>query len=613
MFKMVYMHALFMFRLLSVLIVFVFLIFSKNLSTSEEVPIMGQGRFRPLETYAQLWLYGFYHNQEIKKEHLPAIPSKDGNALSVLWHMHFNGHNKWDNAPIFRIHRADLKSALGLDMRSDYFSYNTLKTPLQLTPILNSSEKQEWLSLQDSIKLYLRMDGPVSKMESEYENHLQELRKAHTPPKTIAKTMESLYPFQSRLKEADHLLLLLPGRRKDDAWLSLKTLKLKIYQPETDSLEWAPNFTGYNDDRFNAIRKAYLALEKTIHEERKDLYTSAEALLRKELSLAYASIAGAPTREAFGKILYTPTVGQLRLESIYYKYPWIMLCIALYSIALALFCFGSNSFLMMLPAFLVHTMILLWRSYILQRAPVANIFETALYVPWIGVLLGFALRIKFKSVLPLAAGALGSVALLITIQTTKMNDSFENVQAVLDSQYWLIVHVLMVVGSYGAFLLSGILGHFYLGRRFLSHQETSMDQLTAQLVLQSMYAGVALLIPGTILGGVWAAESWGRFWDWDPKESWAFISSCVYLIVIHAFTFHRIGNVGLALGSIIGLMAITFTWYGVNYILGTGLHSYGFGTGGEAYFYLYLLAETLFLAASAFRIRKHPPLSKLSQ
>jgi ABC-type transport system involved in cytochrome c biogenesis permease subunit len=112
--------------------------------------------------------------------------------------------------------------------------------------------------------------------------------------------------------------------------------------------------------------------------------------------------------------------------------------------------------------------------------------------------------------------------------------------------------------------------------------------------------GIALLIPGTILGGVWAAESWGRFWDWDPKESWAFISSCAYLIIIHSYTFGHIRGFGLAVGSIVGLLFISFTWYGVNYVLGTGLHSYGFGTGGEFWYYGFILAEALFLIWKCF-------------
>lgn len=116
-----------------------------------------------------------------------------------------------------------------------------------------------------------------------------------------------------------------------------------------------------------------------------------------------------------------------------------------------------------------------------------------------------------------------------------------------------------------------------------------------QLILQTMYGGTILLVSGTILGGIWAAESWGRFWDWDPKESWAFISSCFYLIWIHAYRFHRIGSFGLAIGAVSGLLAISFTWYGVNYILGTGLHSYGFGSGGEIFYYSFLGIECLFL------------------
>jgi hypothetical protein len=106
------------------------------------------------------------------------------------------------------------------------------------------------------------------------------------------------------------------------------------------------------------------------------------------------------------------------------------------------------------------------------------------------------------------------------------------------------------------------------------------------------------------LGGVWAAESWGRFWDWDPKESWAFISICLYLIWVHAYRFHRIASFGLAIGAVTGLLAISFTWYGVNYILGTGLHSYGFGSGGELYYYLFVGAESALLIFVAFAQKK---------
>jgi ABC-type transport system involved in cytochrome c biogenesis permease subunit len=198
----------------------------------------------------------------------------------------------------------------------------------------------------------------------------------------------------------------------------------------------------------------------------------------------------------------------------------------------------------------------------------------------------------------MAASALLSVVLLVILKLTHLNSGLENVQAVLDSQFWLIIHVLMVVASYGLFILAGILGHIYLVQSMLKRSESDEMKSLARLILTSVYLGTTLLIPGTILGGVWAAESWGRFWDWDPKESWAFISSSVYLMWIHAHRFHHIGNFGLALGSIVGLLAISFTWYGVNYILGTGLHSYGFGSGGEFYYYFFLIGETIFLGTA---------------
>ena len=251
-------------------------------------------------------------------------------------------------------------------------------------------------------------------------------------------------------------------------------------------------------------------------------------------------------------------------------------------------------------AFLCHTIILALRGYILQRPPVSNMFETMIYVPWIAVFFSLCLWFWKKSRFTLIAASLSALILLVLMKLTTVNSNLENVQAVLDSQYWLTIHVLMIVASYGAFILAGLMGHFYLFLVLRDGNEGSSLKLCAFTLLQSLYIGVALLIPGTLLGGVWAAESWGRFWDWDPKESWAFISSCIYLVAIHAYRYRFIGNFGLALCSIAGLISVSFTWYGVNYILGTGLHSYGFGSGGEIYYYLYLVSEFTVIGLAIF-------------
>jgi ABC-type transport system involved in cytochrome c biogenesis permease subunit len=356
-------------------------------------------------------------------------------------------------------------------------------------------------------------------------------------------------------------LLVLPGRYTAGEWLPL------------GGLARAENTTLYSDATFRELQRLYM--EATQNPSKKELLFQG------------------PYREGATSSLTYPTKGQLRAESLYDRGPWILVTLLLYLTAGVCFLLGWPRLGIgsMGCAFLLHTLLIGLRCYILGRPPVSSMFETILYVPWIAVLLGGALSLYFRSTLALLGAALLAFLLLLLLPLTGMHNSFDNVQAVLNSRYWLIVHVLLVVGSYGAFLLAGILAHFYLIR---SSQNSSPNQL-GTLVEQSIYLGVALLIPGTLLGGVWAAESWGRFWDWDPKEAWAFISICFYLLLIHAYTFKHMGQLGLAVGAVIGIQVIVFTWYGVNYILGTGLHSYGFGQGGELSYALFVVAETLFL------------------
>ncbi|MFN0065214.1 MAG: cytochrome c biogenesis protein [Chlamydiales bacterium] len=290
----------------------------------------------------------------------------------------------------------------------------------------------------------------------------------------------------------------------------------------------------------------------------------------------YESLIGTPYLKAQNRTLFYPSYFKLHLESMLYKLPLTLILILLY------LCTLWRSPLIFI-AFSLHSLLLLARIYILGRPPVSNMMETVLYVPWITVLSS----LPFFRYRYLICGASIVSALLLLFYP--LHQQFENVQAVLDSGYWLFSHVLMVVGSYGVFFLAGLMGHIY----FVWPQDTLF-----KIMLQMMYIGTGLLIVGTVLGGVWALNSWGRFWDWDPKESWAFISSGLYLIWIHAYKFGVIRKQTLATGAIIGLMTITFTWYGVNYILGTGLHSYGFGEGGHTLYFLYLGGEILFLMAA---------------
>lgn len=537
-----------------------------NASPLASLPAAYKGRFRPADTYARLWLYDMSHRQSLSATEAEAFLTPSRSALDLMWQLHFLGKTAWEEAPLFWLSRADLKAYYHLDLKRARFSYRELKPVL--VPIENASKVlKEW-----SLALLAR---------------LQEF-------------------------EQNETFLMLPDRHDPGNWRSLKDLKLQHFDPQTNRLIPIHNFTSYPEATFQTMRNLYLEIEKGFVEKDFNRANKLTQELADTLHQAYADLAGRPYKEAFEKALHYPTFNQLEAEKLYYQLPLVDICLLLYGAAacvalLTLFrpspilSSSALSFSLLViigVAFALHTLLLILRCYILMRPPVSNMFETVLYVPWVATLAALILRFICKTDWWLLAASLASLALLVLLKITQISSSLENVQAVLDSQYWLIIHVLMVVGSYGLFLLCGVLGHGYLCGYLYNRQETPGMAALATYILQSMYLGVALLVPGTILGGIWAAQSWGRFWDWDPKESWAFISSCIFLLWIHAHKFRYIQNFGLAVGAIVGLQAIGFTWYGVNYILGTGLHSYGFGSGGELYYYLFLASEGLFLSTA---------------
>jgi len=421
--------------------------------------------------------------------------------------------------------------------------------------------------------------------------------------KEISHFLENQYPLQTRLKNVGEELAVLPGRQGE--WFSIRALTLSIYNPATHHLASVGNFTLFPDNLFLKLKDSFFSLKTAIGKDEEASIKNLQEQISKILLEGYSPIAGTIYKEALGKALRYPSFPQLKMETFYYSYPFIPITIALYAMSTILMIFAfylhktsllNISLITQWSAFLLHSFVLAMRCFILGRPPVSNMFETVIYVPWVTVIAGLILNVFYRMPWLTIASSIASLILLTILEVTQLNSSLDNVQAVLNSQYWLIIHVLMVVGSYGFFVLSGVLAHFYLLGYVYSKKETAKLEGVGKALLQCMYIGTALLISGTILGGVWAAESWGRFWDWDPKEAWAFISSCIYLMGIHAYTFQHIGNFGLAIASIAGLQAISFTWYGVNYILGTGLHSYGFGSGGEAYYFSFLTAELLFLA-----------------
>ena len=244
------------------------------------------------------------------------------------------------------------------------------------------------------------------------------------------------------------------------------------------------------------------------------------------------------------------------------------------------------------------------RCMIAGRAPVTNMYESVIWVGFGAVAFALIFESIYRARSYLMAACAGAVVcLLLADQLPAVLDpSIRPLMPVLRSNFWLTIHVLTITLGYAAFLLALGLGHMVLWRYLVPDQREELAGLHTALY-PAPQGGVLLLAAGTLLGGVWANYSWGRFWGWDPKEVWALIALLGYLAILHARYTGWAGNFGTAAFSVLAFQGVLMAWYGVNFVLGAGLHSYGFGTGGVEYVGMFCLAEVLFVAFVAWRVK----------
>ena len=229
--------------------------------------------------------------------------------------------------------------------------------------------------------------------------------------------------------------------------------------------------------------------------------------------------------------------------------------------------------------FIIHTFGLIARGYISGHAPWSDAYESMIYVSW--ATMGIGLLFARKSDLTLASTSFVTSMILMTAHWNWMDPSIANLVPVLDS-YWLMIHVSIIVGSYGPFALATILGIVALILMILCTKSNYLiikNKLSEITIINelALTIGLIMLTIGNFLGGMWANESWGRYWGWDPKETWALISILIYAFVLHMRLIPKMRGMWLFnLMSIIAFASIVMTYFGVNFYL-VGLHSYASG------------------------------------
>ncbi len=258
--------------------------------------------------------------------------------------------------------------------------------------------------------------------------------------------------------------------------------------------------------------------------------------------------------------------------------------------------------------FFMHTIGLVARGYISNHAPWSNAYESMIYVAW--ALLLFGLIFGRKSTLTVAGASFVASITLMVAHWNWLDPSISNLQPVLDS-YWLMIHVAIIVASYGPFALGKIIGLMTLLMIIFSRKKNNesinlhIKELTIINEL-TLTVGLVMLVIGNFLGGMWANESWGRYWGWDPKETWALISIMVYAFVLHMRIIPGLKSLwAFNMMSVIAFASILMTYFGVNFYL-VGLHSYASGDKviTPTFIYYYVIIEIIIGVLSYLKYKK---------
>jgi cytochrome c-type biogenesis protein CcsB len=517
--------------------------------------IQDAGRRKPVDTFARETL--------LRISGASTFTGADGHvwtAPDFLLSILFDTHD-WKKEPLVLIPYHPLADALGLDAQRKRFSLEelagatTLPSLIQQAQELSAQQKEVPRELKEAESLGARMEALGHLMDNSAF--------AVVPP---------------------------PPGGQSDRWV--------VPTPDSDT---------YDQTAYKAAMDELSLMAQAYNTQNNFDFSVHSARLRKAMRDLNPSV--------------YPTESMLQLEYDYNHLQAFAWAVGLYAVAFIVLLIANASkgkakvltvcgLILAVGGVLTHAAGIAMRCIIAGRPPVTNMFESVVWVSFGVIVFAFIFLVRYRALTYLLAALPVSLTCLLLVQQlpVAMPASIDPLVPVLRSNYWLTIHVLTITLSYAAFALAMGFGHIVLFR-FIRNPVNAVEDATLHFWLyRILQLGVILLATGTILGGVWANYSWGRFWGWDPKETWALIALLCYIFVLHGRVVGWWDQFGLALASVVCFCAVVMTWYGVNFILGKGLHSYGFGIGGEKYVAAFVGLDLAYVTLAAIRYRKAAPL-----
>jgi ABC-type transport system involved in cytochrome c biogenesis permease subunit len=511
-----------------------------------KLPVVYQGRVKPFDTLARNTLTILSDRQEFANEKGKLRP-----AIEWLLDVMSNAPRASDHR-VFRIYEPQLLTGLGLEARQGYrYAYNEFKDRL---PAIDEHAEHAQSLERDERDLY---DNAV--LEFSHKLMLYQMLGAS---QELPRLREDPEGFRQDMVQA--------ARRIGD--LDRFPLPHVLF-PRHEGEPWLPFLRGMLDS----------VLQQDPHPAIEPLTRIFQAWAADDTEGFNGALAVYQDVLKHHPLAEKPA---LAFEAAFNHFAPFYHCSVLYVLAFLVGCFSWLSsgttlnrvaFAMIGFTFLVHTYALGARVYISGYPPITNLYGTAIFIGWGCVVLGLFLESIYRlGIGNLIASIAGFLTLLIAHFLAGDGDTLEMMQAVLDTKFWLATHVIIINFGYAATFLAGGLAVLYILRGVLTR---SLDKDTERVFGRMIYGVVcfALLMSfvGTVLGGLWADDSWGRFWGWDPKENGALIIVLWNGLILHARWGGMIKTRGLAVLSVFGNIVTSWSWFGVNQ-LGIGLHSYGF-------------------------------------
>ncbi|HYO10851.1 MAG TPA: cytochrome c biogenesis protein CcsA [Tepidisphaeraceae bacterium] len=501
------------------------------------LPVSYEGRVQPLDTLARTSL------KIIGGREVAMV--KDGKLAPTAWLIEMFSHPKEAaEHPVIRIDHPELLGLLKLDESRKRFSFKE---------VLAGREKLE--------EQVARARRTPAKERDLFQRKVLEL-------------YDKLHTYMTLAQMED--LFLIPPLAPGEKW---QTLGQAMPNPS-------------NPSAAHPAARAYLGIISAYHDRDASAFNSAVAGYR-------ATVSDKLPRET----------RRARFEWMFNRLDPFTQCMALYVGAFVLVClswtFAGSAALRRAAllglglALAIHTLALIGRVYISGRPPVTNLPSSAIFIAWGGVVLALGLERFYRDGIGAAAAAVtGFLSLLIADRLALSGDTLKVLQAVLDTNFWLATHVVIITLGYSATFLAGILAIVYVIQGVFTR---SLDREASKDLTRMIYGitcfAVLFSFVGTVLGGIWADQSWGRFWGWDPKENGAVLIVLCNALLLHARWGGMVKERGIACLAIFGNIVTSWSWFGTN-MLGVGLHSYGFMDSALAWLLIFVLSQVALIVAA---------------